>query len=174
MSHSPFNRLWQARWTAASDDDTGRLHVHARPGQVQLARDEGREDVSIACRVARASTGRGENGNRSLDALADVPGVLERFPGTLEKEAMLGIDRAGGGHVHPEERGVETSDVIESAAGVDVRGTWHAPDSFTRVERLPLAQDRDGLAASPKVGPEFAGTSRRRGTGPTIRLWQPP
>jgi hypothetical protein len=132
------------------------LYVHARPGQVQFARDKGREDVSIAYRVARAPTGRGENGNRSLDALADIPGVLERFPGTLEKEAMLGIDRAGGRHVHPEERGVEASNVIESAAGVDIRGTWHTPDSVTRVERSPLAQDRNGLAAGSKVGPEFA------------------
>ena len=137
----------------------GRLYVHARSGQVQRARDEGREDVAITRRAAGGRTGRGENGNRPLHAFADVAGVLERLPGTLEKEAMLGIHRAGGGHAHPEERGVEANDVVESATGVKVRGVAYRLDSSARVGPLPLGEDRHRLAASPKVGPELGGAS---------------
>ncbi len=90
----------------------GRLHVDARPGQVQLVGQPRREEVLVVAGVAQqpladrvheapvgdqvvhhvgVQAAGGEDADLAAQPVRIVPGVLERFPADFQEEAVLGV-----------------------------------------------------------------------------------
>ena len=146
------------------------LDAEARPFQVQLVRDVRREVVLVVPDVdlqvpeqrhelgvrlqvveVRAHGAAAVHADGAGEGLGVVAGVLERVPGRLQEETMLGVEALRLARAEPEEGGVEQVDVLEDAACWDERRV---------VERRRVDARRLQLAAR-----ELARSTRRRAAG---------
>ena len=174
-SHSPARRLWQARCTATSDEEqavsTAMLGpcrprtCDSRPARgVQRGAGQGvsAEAVIPAVRTPQpqvvASADADEHaGPVPGQRIRGDPGILERLPGDLQQDAMLGIHVSGLARGDPEEGGIELIDAAQEAAAArtDRARRMPAPDRSRRRCRI-------GRAEPPRSRPRrFARTPRR-------------
>ncbi len=153
----------------------GALDVEARPGQVQLVGDPGRHVVAgIAQLEAERIEGRqrrrigqelieqvgagrdaGEDAGRAGVGLPHVAGVLERLPGALEEEALLGVHDLGLAVAEAEEAGVEAVDAARHRDHLDQVGMGELVRIDPRRAQLLVAQRTGGVDAVPQVPPQL-------------------
>ena len=127
----------------ATVDCLGDPHL---PHQVHVA-----EDVVSQVATIRAA---GIYTYHAVVTVGVVTGVFQRLPGTLEHEAMLGIENLRFPWVNPKERGIEHFDVVQRETRL------HVPRIIQRVlqqanrAQLLVVEHGPGFHAVPDVPPE--------------------
>ena len=165
---------------------TRRLHVHRRPAQVEDMADAGGQEILVVAGVAQQEhadiahhvavraeveievtphPAAGIDADIALDRLGHMAGVFQRFPGDLQKLAVLGVQNRGFLGREAEEFGVELREPVQRGAEGDVIGHPHHRRVFARGKQVILAQPPDRPQAVAQVVPVF----RDRGRAGQVR-----
>jgi len=83
-----------------------------------------------------------------------VAGVLQRLPGALQEDPLLGIRKVGFLRMHAEERGIEQLGVLEDGTRLDEIGRI-ADLRAEAVLEIGVLEACDGLDAAAQVSPEL-------------------
>ena len=162
-------RLWQARWTATSEEEQPGVHGEARSAQPEGVGDavgqQGAGGAGEGVRAGRLGAAAGLEGGvvveHGADEDADVrmaqcrgrhARVLQGLPGEFEQQPLLGVGGGGLPRGEPEERLVEGVDGVEEAAEGRAVGGQVGPASGRR--------RGDGVGAGGQEVPELLGTGR--------------
>ena len=152
-----------------------RLNVDAGPPQVEPVRDVSAQEVLVAGDHQLVSThgfgqlpvrihilkqihvhaGPGVDGDRAVVARRVAAGVFQRFGGTLQKEAVLGIGHLGFPRGVVEECGVEQLPAFEQGRGLDVVGVIDQLRVDAGLDQLVVGEERHALDAVAEIAPEL-------------------
>ena len=159
---------------------TGRLHIHARPAQVQFVRDARREiilvvrehDLVTANEIEDVGSGAeiieqigvhahpGINTDQPFVSLARVSALLQRFPSAFEEKPVLRIHNLGFLGIDPEKLAVEPVRILQHRTGLDV--IWIIRNANPCLAQFLIVKERNGFDPVPQVFPERLDVPRFR------------
>ena len=123
------------------------------------------QDVRVGAQVleevmvlARA----GEEPDRAGVAPGVAAGVLQRLPGALEEDALLGIRQLGLARVEAEEGGVEQVGVLDSGTRLDVVRVGDQGRIDAGRGQLLVGEEGHGFDAVPQIPPELVDVAGAR------------
>jgi hypothetical protein len=160
--HSPCRSAWQARCSATSDDEQAVSTVTAGPSMPSAYEIRLLEQPHVVL-----AGGAGEHPHLVAAQRRGVdPGVLERLPGGLQQQPLLGVhgDRLAGRDA--EERGVELGGRVDEAALGDVRRAGVVGVRVVQPRQVPAAvggERGDGVASGVDQLPQFLGRAHPAG-----------
>ncbi len=167
----------QALHTGVDGHQRGRaggLHVDARALEVQQVGNAGGQEVFVVAGVAHQEetdglhqlrvgqqvvghvgvvAGATEHADGAGKAAGHVAGVFQRFPGALEKVAVLGVHDGRFARAEAEERRVEHLHVGQHGAALDVVGVVQHGRADPGGEQLFVGEGGQGLHAVAQVVP---------------------
>ena len=131
------------------------LEGDARRQVLQLVADGDGQDVGAAEQVVvpvqmvdvRGRRRASVEPDRPLVRAGVVAGLLERLPGGLEEEALVGVHQGRIARAEPEERRVEVLDALEHPAGLHVRRVRERLRAHAGRRQLLVGEMRDRLRA---------------------------
>ena len=157
------------------------LYVHARAMEVQLVRDQQRQEVLVVVsadlvtpdhvhqlRIRRDQRGvvvraaASEHPDRSVVPVRHAAGVLQRVPGALQEEPVLGVDRPREHRYQAEELGVEQLLPFQRSTSGYEPGVRDQVRIHARGEQLLGVEETDGFDSVHQVRPELLDVPRAR------------
>lgn len=142
--------------------------VLVRAGDERVAadlklRDELRERAGLRADVVEevgVQAGAGEDADAAAEAGGIEGGVLQRVPGTFEKDAVLRVGQLGVARGEAEKRGVEFVGIGQRAAGANVVRVSDGGGIEAGGEQFLVGEMRDRFGAGAQVLPQLADIAR--------------